>query len=170
MEKSLLNKERLRFLSTLRLDVQFQAQEALIRQNMKKNLFREPTEFKEGQLILCRIISLDQLNYRSAYYKAVPHWTLPHCVFRVLPNKKSAIVQCLLTQKTRQIHIQDAQFISPPKGEVQRREWFDLINTEAQSMFDPDVCRETVEKFFDEVQQPQVQESMSSRSKRYRVA
>ena len=78
MERALPNQERLKFLNLLRLDVQFQAQEAINRQNIKRNQARQPTEFEAGQLVLCRLIPLEQLRYKSSYYKAVPRWTLPH--------------------------------------------------------------------------------------------
>lgn len=39
------------------------------RQNMRKNEFRDPVEFEEGQLVLCRLISLEQFHYKTAFYK-----------------------------------------------------------------------------------------------------
>lgn len=125
IETTPLDAERLKFLSLLRLDVQLQAQNLVNRQNAQRNKGRQPIVFEEGQLVLCRSISLEQLSYKTAYYKAVPRWTLPHRVIRVLPSKNTAIVKSLITNNTRQIHIQDAQFITPPQDEVQRREWFD---------------------------------------------
>jgi len=86
----------------------------------------------------------------------------------VLPNKKSAIVRCLLTQKTRQIHIQDAKFISAPKCDIQQQEWYDIVHSEAKSMFDPTTCREVIENFFEEINQPQVQLKSPSPKKRRR--
>lgn len=170
LERSSDNAERLKFLSTLRLDVQLQAQQALVRQNMNKNQNRTPMEFEEGQLVLCRAVTLDQLRYKAAFYKAVPRWTLPHRVIRVLPTKKSAIVRCLLTQKTREIHLQDAQFLSPPQGEAQREEWTRLVTHEAQSMFDPSVCQEVVANFFEALDYPQHPIPPTPPVKRRRVA
>ena len=147
--------ERFKFLSTLRLDVQLQAQNALNRQNALKNQGRIPTTFEEGQLVLCRAITLEQLRYKAAYYKARPRWTLPHRVIKVVSPGKVAIVKCLLTSKTREIHIQDAQFIQPPCCGAQRQEWLELVRCEAQSMYDPDTCRDVIERFFEVVDQPQ---------------
>ena len=169
MEKAATEQERLKFLSTLRLDVQLQARNVLNRQNMRRNESRKSVVFEEGQLVLCRLIPLEQLQYKTAFYKAVPRWTLPHRVIRVLPSEKSAIVRCLITQKTRQVHIQDVEFIMPPQGDVQRKEWFDLAQQEASSMYDPAVCRTTIEKFFEELDTPQVPAAIQSR-KRQRVS
>ena len=155
MEPSLLNQERLKFLSTLRLDVQLQAQLVLIRSNMQKNENRIEEEFEENQLILCRALPLDRLRYRSAFHKAVPRWTLPHRIKRVLGGGKSAIVQCLITGKSRQIHIQDARFINPPQGEVQTGEWKEIIEAESATMYNKETCQEIIEQFFDQLQQPQ---------------
>lgn len=167
-EPSLPNKERLKFLSTLRLDVQLQAQRALTRSNIRKNESRQPVVFEEGQLVLCRLIPLDTLHYKSAFYKAVPRWTLPHRVLKVMPNQKAAIVRCLLTHKTRQVHIQDVEFVQPPRGETQREEWFKEVQAEAQSMFDPKTCRDVIERFFEELDHPQ-STTPTDRAKRRRV-
>ena len=147
--------ERFKFLATLRLDIQLHAQNALNRRNFQKNEDRLPAAFEEGQLILCRAITLEQLRYKAAVYKAVPRWSLPHRVIKVSADGKTATVQCLLTAKTRDIHIQDAQFIQPPQGAVQRQEWLDLAKKEAQSMYDPATCRDVIERFFEIVDQPQ---------------
>lgn len=148
--------ERLKFLSTLRLDVQLQAQKALQRQNEKKNLFRDPVEFVVGQLVLCRALPLDRLRYRVASFKAVPRWTLPFRVMRVLSSGKAAIVKCLMTQKERQVHIQDVRFIIPPPQEgIQRQEWLDHINQEALSMFVPAEAHAVVQRLFEDLSVPQ---------------
>lgn len=159
MERSLPNKERLKFLATLRLDVQLQAQEMLKRQTMKRNEHRNPIEFEEGQLVLCRAVALDQARYKAAFYKATPKWTLPFRVTKVSPSKKSALVRCLLTQRTREVHIQDVKFISTPQGETQRREWFDSAEKEVKSMYDPATCRDIIEKFFEILDFPQLASS-----------
>lgn len=169
MEPHPTNQERLKFLSTLRLDVQLQAHEALKRQNARRNKSRQPMEFKEGQLVLSRAMTLEQLDYKTAYYKAAPRWSLPYRVISVRPSKKTATIQSLLTHKTKEIHIQDAQFIDPPKGAVQRQEWFDLVNSEAKTMFDPTTCRTVVEEFFEAIDYPQAPLPTKSR-KRARTA
>ena len=80
MEHVPLTHERLKFLSTLRLDAQLQAQRQAISLNMKKNEERQPLEFEEGRLVLCRFLPLDRLKYRTAFHKAVPRWTIPYRV------------------------------------------------------------------------------------------
>ncbi|MGH2622818.1 MAG: integrase catalytic domain-containing protein, partial [Sphingobacterium sp.] len=156
-EQSPLLQERFKFLSTLWLDVQLQAQNALNRQNMQKNEARKPVFFEDGQLVLCRLLPLEQLRYKSAFYKAVPRWTLPHRVLRTLPSLRSAIVRCLITGKTRQVHIQDVQFIDPPRGDVQQEEWADLVHKEIKSMFDPEQCNLIIKAFFEAIAEPQRQ-------------
>lgn len=167
-EKTPTNEERFKFLSLLRLDVQLQAQNLINRQNAKKNESRQPVVFEEGQLLLCRLIPLDQLHYKTAYFKAVPRWTLPHRVVRVLPSKKTAIVKSLITQSLREVHIQDVQFIQPPKDEIQRQEWFNQVQDEVKSMYEPADCRDVIESFFEAIDYPQ-NEQPSHRAKRRRV-
>lgn len=162
--------ERLKFLSLLRLDVQLQAQNALNRQNMLKNEERSPAQFEEGQLVLCRSITMEQLHYRTAFFKAVPRWTLPHRVVRVLPAGKMAIVRCLVTGKTREVHIQDVQFISPPQGPAQQAEWHELVKQEARTMFDPEQCQEVIDQFFDNLDAPQLPPAETGKAKRPRVS
>lgn len=102
------------------VDVQLKAQELIALQNMKKNEHRLPTQFEARQLILCPAHPLDTVNYKTSLYKAVPRWTLPYRVLAVSSSGKAATVRCLLTQKTRHVHIQDARFISPPRGDIQK--------------------------------------------------
>lgn len=169
VEGSSINQERLKFLSALRLDIQFQAQQAVNRQNARKNEHRQPKEFEEGQLVLCRLVPLEQLRYKVSHYKAVPRWTLPHRVIRVLPSKKTSIVKCLLTGKLREVHIQDVTFIIPPKEETQRQEWRELLNQEIKTMFDPAIREQVIQDFFKNLQCPQ-RGYPTARGKRYRTA
>ncbi len=166
-ERAIDAQERLKFLSTLRLDVQLQAQKALQRQNEKRNLFRDPVEFSVGQLVLCRALPLDRLRYKAAAHKAVPRWTVPFRVTRVLSKGKAAIVKCLMTQKERQIHIQDARFITPPPQEgIQRTEWLDYISKEALSMFDPAEAQAVVQRLFEALSIPQADVSTPAQPKK----
>jgi transposase InsO family protein len=170
-ESTPTNEERLKFLSLLRLDVQLQAQNLINKQNARKNESRLESEFKEGQLVLCRLIPLDQLRYKTAFFKAVPRWTLPYRVLRVLHSKKTAIVRCLITHSLREVHLQDVQFIEAPSGEVQRQEWYDQVQQHVKTMHDPVVCREIVEQFFEQIDFPQSTVSSNpSRAKRKRVS
>lgn len=150
------NQERLKFLSLLRLDVQFKAQELAALQNVKANRSRQPTEFEENQLVLCRAIPIDTIRYKVAFYKAVPRWTLPYRVIRVGPNKKTAVVKCLLTHTTRQVHIQDVRFVEAPQGELQAREWLDEVSATAYSMYNPEVADRAIREFFAQVETPQL--------------
>jgi transposase InsO family protein len=167
-ETTPINEERFKFLSLLRLDVQLQAQNLMNRQNARKNESRHPVVFEEGQLVLCRLIPLDQLRYKTAFFKAVPRWTLPYRVVRILPSKKTAIVQSLVTQSIREVHIQDVQFIQPPKDEAQRQEWFDLVEREIKTIHDPSTCRNIIESFFEAIDFPQ-SSTPPARIKRRRV-
>ena len=167
MEPELTTQERLKFLSTLRLDIQLQALRALSRQNITKNRHRIPTQFEEGQLILVRALPLDQLKYKVSFYKAVPRWSLPHRVIRVFPGNKKAVVRCLLTSNSREVHIQDAQFILAPQGETQVAEWMKLARIQAESMYDPTTCKAKINEFFQQVTMPQTPTS-GPRAKRPR--
>jgi transposase InsO family protein len=162
-EPDVTTQERLKFLSHLRLDVQLQAQRALIRQNITKNEKRVPVEFQENQLVLVRAIPLNRIDYKTSYYKAVPRWSLPHRVMRVSSGNKRAVVRCLLTRKLREAHIQDVQFILPPQGEVQVNEWMKLAQIQAQSMYDAATCKAKIEEFFEQISFPQLTEHRAKR-------
>lgn len=154
--------ERLKFLSTLRLDVQLKAQQRLAIQSQYQNAFREPTTFTEGQLVLLHLQPLQQLHYKASMYKAYPRWSFPHRVIKVLPNQVTAIVKCLITQACRQIHIQDARFILPPTCDLQQQEWLQLVKEEVLTMFDPPQAAEVVKSFFEALRIPQLSEDASS--------
>lgn len=156
--------ERLRFLSTLRLDIQLRAQQHLACQNRGKNQVREPKEFEEGQLVLCHLQPLQRLQYKATAYKAYPRWSLPFRVVRVLKGRTSAIVRCLLTQSCRQVHIQDVRFILPPEGKTQQQEWKDIVEQEVLSMYDEAQAKEVLNRFFDDISLPQLFDLGSSTS------
>ena len=67
LETTPINHERLKFLSMIRLDVQLQAQRQSISRNAARNENRQPIEFEEHQLILCRHLPLDRLKYKVAF-------------------------------------------------------------------------------------------------------
>jgi transposase InsO family protein len=167
MEPDVTTQERLKFLSTLRLDVQLQALRALSRQNMTKNQHRRPVQFDEGQLVLVRALPIDQLKYKVSFYKAVPRWSLPYRVIQIFPGGKKAVVRCLLTSASREVHIQDVQFILPPQGEAQVAEWLKLARIQAESMYNPTTCKAKIDEFFQQITMPQVPATLS-RAKRPR--
>lgn len=147
---------RIKFLSTLRLEVQLRAQQQAISRNMKRNVDRMPKEFQEQQLVLCRQIPMDRLKYRSAFYKAVPRWTTPHRVIQVLPTKNTAIVKCLLTGSCRQVHLLDVHFVEPPQGEVQIREWKTIFSEESPSFFRPEQVDRLIDQNMEPIPEPQL--------------
>ena len=161
MEAVPIDQERLKFLSALRLDVQLQSQLQAISLNVKRNEDRQPVEFTEHQLVLCRHLPLDRLKYKTAFYKAIPRWTTPYRVLKVLPSRKTAVVKCLLTNSTRQVHIQDVRFIEQPDGEVQHKEWEKIISEEAVNIYQPGVAQEVIRRFFTRLAEPQLGEPAS---------
>lgn len=155
METALPMQERLKFLTNLRLEVQLRAYQTALRQMDAKNKDRIPIEFQLHQLVLCHLTPVERLRYRSASYKILPRWTLPHRVVRVLPSKQSAMVKCLLTNHIRQVHLQDVRFILPPNGPVQTAEWQQIVMQEAMTMHDPETARQVVALFFEALYEPQ---------------
>ena len=162
LEETPLNQERLKFLSLLRLDVQLQCQRQSISINATRNEERQPTEFKVHQLVLCRLLPLDRLKYKSAFYKAVPRWTTPYRVLSVSPSLRVAVVKCLLTGSSRQVHIQDVRFVERPDGEIQKKEWEKALSEEAFTIYQPGMAQEVINRFFERLAEPQLDSASSS--------
>lgn len=170
LEPEPLTAERLKFLTTLRLEIQLKAQQLVAYNNSRNNESRKFCQFEEGQLVLCRAQPIDALKYKTAYYKAVPRWTLPYRVIKVLAHQTTAIVRCIISGSQRQVHIQDVQFMLPPVDESQRKEWREVMETEILTFRDPQYAQRMIDDFFTKLDHPQLQqeEEMSSRVKRLR--
>lgn len=160
MESTLPMQERLKFLSNLRLEVQLRAYQTTLRQIQEKNKGRTTSEFELHQLVLCHMTAAERLRYGSASYKALPRWTLPHRVVRVLSSKQSAMVKCLITGNIRQVHLQDVRFVLPPEGPVQKEEWQEIVLQEAVTMHDPESARNVVALFFEALEEPQYEPTL----------
>lgn len=155
MEITLSTQERLKYLAALRLEVQLKAYQTALRDVTLKNKERQPTEFELFQLVLCHLHPTERVKYKVAYYKAIPRWTLPHRVVRVLPSKQSALVKCLITGDIRQVHIQDVRFVLPPDGPIQEEEWRSILQEEVLTMYDQETAARVMNLFFEELQEPQ---------------
>lgn len=158
---------RAQLLSSLRLDVQWQAYQRRLTQNQKRQKDFRPATFELGQLILRPLDPSARLNYTAAFYKAAPRWSVPARVVRVLGQGQRAMVECLLTQRVHQVHIHDIDFIRPPVHPVQEEEWKAAARMEVKSMMDLDERDDLVKAFFTRVTMPQA--TSSSRTKRPRL-
>jgi hypothetical protein len=125
-----------------------------------KNKKRYPTEFQLHELVLMRATPYDRLKY--AHYtgdhrhKLIPKWSLPHRVVTVYPGKKKALVKDLLTGECRHVQIQNVRFIQPPKSAHQREEWERIVLKAADTMFDPKIRNDVFEKFWEQIDYPQL--------------
>lgn len=155
LEVTLPAQERIKYLAALRLEVQLKAYQTALRQAQLRNKGRTPMEFELQQLLLCHLQPLERVKYKSAFYKALPRWSLPHRVVRVLPSKHSAYVKCLVTGTIRQVHIQDVRFILPPDGAVQEEEWKQILQDELITMHDPETVERLIPLFFETLKEPQ---------------
>lgn len=148
-------KERLRLLQSTRLDVQLHAQ--LLRQKAvaAANVNRRPLEFEEGQLVLVPAYSEAQVRYKPPAYKLVPKWTMPHRVLTHWNQGRVALVRCLITGRTQQVHVQNTQFLDRPVDAEQAQEWYQLAqcSPEATSL-DPAVREVMFRHFIQEITKP----------------
>lgn len=154
--------------------MQLKAYQTALRQAMIRNENRTPMEFELLQLVLFHLQPIERMKYKAAFYKALPRWTFPHRVVRVLPPKHSALVKCLITGNIRQVHLQDVRFILPPNGPIQEEEWKQALQDEAATMYDPETANRVVSLFFEALNEPQrdipleEQESVTPTRKRRR--
>ena len=106
----------------MRFDIQFQTIKKVENHNRKQNDGRLPFYFKINDLILTQNTPAD-LTY-IAHSAGEGQKLLPHRLLscRVLFNgEKRAIVQNILMQVIREVHLQDIQFIGIFRGDRQRR-------------------------------------------------
>jgi hypothetical protein len=87
--------------------------------------------------------------------KLAPVWSLPYRVIKVLSEGKAAMVRSLLSPEVRHVHLQNARIIEAPRCSVVQEVWNEHVCRE-ESIFDPLVRREVLEKFWEEVETPPV--------------
>jgi len=156
IEPQVEQRERFKFLSTLRLDVQLRAHHTRFTANEHRNQGRRDVRFEVGQLVLVEALPTEARAHWSSSYKMVPKWSLPARVERVLSQGKAAVVRDLLTSKCREVHLQHIRFILPPEIPLQRQEWSRALKAEAMTMFDPKVRQSKLQQFFEALDQPQL--------------
>lgn len=156
--------ERLRLLQTIREEVRLRTHVLLEKQTAKANEERRPTTFELGQLVCCHQHPLQQAHYKRPAYKALPTWTIPYRVVKVLQGGASAVLLCILTHTRREAHITDVRHILPPVDDVQRQEWATIIEEEVwPSFFEPGELQEIMNNYF--VPLEQVLQSPSTATK-----
>ena len=151
-------RDRAKFLTNLRLDIQLQAYENRVRANKASNKGRGDRVFELNDLVLCELTPIEMLqasHLTESGRKLRPRWSLPYRVERVLHQGKTAVVKNLITSRTKEVHLQHARFIDRPINDIQRMMWNDVIKQEGLSMFDNWTRREKLQAFWEEVDRPQ---------------
>jgi hypothetical protein len=112
-------RERIKFLNDMRVDIQFHAIKSIETRNRASNERRLDTKFVLNDLVLTRHTPLEQaqLIHHLGSRKLAPRWSTPCRVIRVLMDGKKAIVRNIITGKDKEIHVQDARFVALPQGD-----------------------------------------------------
>jgi transposase InsO family protein len=149
-------KERLRYINEMRLDVQFQAVKSIAMRNQKRNEKRIDQIFQLHDLVLTRLTPLEisRLAYERGGRKLVPRWSLPCRVVQVNNGGKTAVVKSLLCGRLKEAHIQDARFIQAPQDPDQRREWEELLLNPESTTFDSSTRERVLREFWEKVENP----------------
>lgn len=155
---SVAEKDRIKFLNIMREEIQHQAYQRRLQENMRSNKDRLETDIREGQLILARStpgeIQTVSLTEEKAV-KFIPKWSLPCRVLKVYPGKQKFAVKNILSGATRDIHITDVRLIEPPQDERQRAIWYYEIAPTLESMFKPSERQKRLLQFWEDVDYPQ---------------
>jgi hypothetical protein len=160
--RSIAEKDRIKALNIQRLELQWRAQLLAQRRTTALNTNRQEQLFEVGQLVLCRVTPSEQC--KAAYYhheskhKLLPKWSLPCRVVHVFPGGTKAVVRNLVVGTIKQIHIQDARFIQPPKGVFQEAEWAEALQKEMEvpDPRHPQVISQILDEWMTPMEQPQL--------------
>lgn len=151
-------KDRIKFLNMMREDIQFQAYQRRLHDNISKNVRRISPAIEEGQLVLVRS-SLSERQQAATRQdqclKLVPRWSLPCRILKVYPGKTRFMIRNLMTGYIRNAHITDVRLIEKPQDDQQRAIWNKEISDVYDSMFDPSGRQKQLVEFWDEVDHPQ---------------
>jgi len=138
---------RAEYLSLIRLEIQAKANLVGRLSESRLQEHRSDRKFKIGDVVLLRLSDkhISGLARWLGSAKIVPKWSLPYRVVRVSNGGLTAMVRSIVSgaqelSSLREVHIQNARFISPPLTEVQRQQWDSLIQSYAEySVLDPAV-------------------------------
>jgi hypothetical protein len=153
--RSVADQDRARFLMWLRVEVALKSRLRVeyLREKYSEATDRIDKQFKLGDLVLTHLSEEEarKLSVVAGGAKLVPKWSTPARVIKVLSHGKAAIVRNLLSQKTKQIHIQNARFINLPLTETQKEGWEAMLQKAADdipSAFDPDMQQKLIAEHF----------------------
>ena len=154
------DRDRLKMLHLLRLEMMAKAN---IRARLlleKRNEDRSDREFRLNDLVLVRLRPIESPGVTPEEYreqsKLKPHWSLPYRVIAVSSKGKAATVRSCLTGvqfPIREVHLQNARFINRPLTDVQRASWAHELGREiASSVLDPSERHRIAATFFEDVE------------------
>lgn len=89
-------------------------------------------------------------------HKLLPKWSLPHRVVFVREGNKTAVVRCILTSRTQEVHIQNVRFIQGPRSRGQLQEWEEILGKEYKSMHEAKDRERVFLKHWEQVERPQL--------------
>lgn len=163
MTRSPTDEERLRYLSTMRLNLMYQAkrrQEVLAeRLGVKENT----ENYKIGDLVVVKLdpYELQNLSRIEGTRKLVPLWGIPGRIVRMFPGKGQVYVKNLLTKELVEVHRERLRRVNPPLSPLQKLEWERVLSHSMKSLGILDITnpverKEILLQFWQEVDIPQI--------------
>jgi hypothetical protein len=155
--RNVSEKERLAYLSRVRLEIMARAQWIASDGDKKR---RRDWKFELHDLVLLRIPEKELAMYArvEGSIKVLPKWTIPYRVVRVDHDGRAAQVKNLLTGTLRdisvkEVHIENVRFIERPDLGSNKIEWNKVLNHELEkTVFDQEVRATLIEEFWERVE------------------
>lgn len=165
--RNVSEKERLAYLSRVRLEIMARAQWLATKGDKKR---RRDWKFELHDLVLLRIPDKELNMYArvEGSIKVVPKWTVPYRVIHVSHDGRAAKVRSLLTGvsrnvNTKEVHIENARFVERPTSINQQQEWAQVLKQELEkTVFDGGVRATLIREFWERI------DDVSDRRKRPR--
>lgn len=154
--------ERLQYLSTMRLNLMYQAKR---RQEMlaeRLGVKEDVENYKIGDLVVVKLdpYQLQKISRVDGTKKLTPLWSIPGRIVRITEGKGKVFVKNLLTMELQEVHKERIRRVNPPLSAFQKLEWNRVVEKSLNDLGILDVTnplerKKIIQQFWRVIEMPQ---------------
>lgn len=156
--------ERLRYLSTMRLNLMYQAKRRQEILQEKLGISLNIESYNNGDLVLVKLdpYELQKCSRVEGTRKLVPLWGVPGRIVRATTKGGRVYVKNLLTMELMEVHKERLRHLNPPLSQFQKLEWERVLTKSMKELGISDLSdaierQKVIMEFWKEVEMPQRQ-------------
>lgn len=164
MTRNQTEAERLKYLSTMRLNIMYQAKRRQEILAERLGIENRCEDYKIGDLVIVKLdpYQLQKLSRIEGTRKLTPLWGVPARVVRATVGVGRVYIKNLLTMEILEVHKERLRPVNPPLSEFQKLEWERVLAKSIEELKILDVTNregrnEILQQFWREIDTPQTE-------------